>query len=211
MVQGRCEVRDSTMGPFPVLTDAERAQSLRNTLANAPASGEVWVFGYGSLMWSPCFAYVERRVGAVRGYQRRFCVLSARARGTPQNPGLGLGLQQEEGECQGIVYRLDDSGLDAGLAALWNREMTSGIYQPHWLPVATPLGEVTAITFVVDREHPQYVDNLSAEEQAGLIHRAAGEYGPSRDYLAKTLRELEALGVREPGFEDLLALVKARS
>jgi cation transport protein ChaC len=197
--------------PFPFLTDAERAQSLRDTLANAPDGGEVWVFGYGSLMWNPAFTHVDRCVGTVHGYRRRFCVLSARARGTPENPGLGLGLQREDGECRGIVYQLGGDGLNADLLALWNREMTSGIYQPHWLPVETPTGEVTAIAFVVDRGHLQYAGDLSTDEQAAIIHRAAGTYGPSRDYLARTIRELTALGVSEPGFEVLLARVNARS
>lgn len=196
---------------FPLLTDAKRVQSLRDTLANAPDGGAVWVFGYGSLMWNPEFTHVDRRVGTVRGYRRRFCVLSARARGTPDNPGLGLGLQRGDGQCRGVVYRLDGSSLETDLRALWNREMTSGIYQPHWLPVETPRGEVVAIVFVVDCTHVQYAGDLSVDEQAAIIHGAAGTYGPSRDYLAKTIRELTALGVNEPGFEVLLAQVDARS
>jgi cation transport protein ChaC len=197
--------------PFPLLTDAERAQSLRDTLANAPDGGAVWVFGYGSLMWNPEFTHVDRCMGTVRGYRRRFCVLSARARGTPEKPGLGLGLQREDGECQGIVYQLDGSCLETELLALWNREMTSGIYQPHWLPVKTPMGEVTAIVFVVDCTHAQYAGDLSVDEQAAIIDRAVGTYGPSRDYLARTIRELRALGVSEPGFEALLARVDERA
>ena len=196
---------------FPVLTEVERAQSLRDTLANAPDGGAVWVFGYGSLMWNPEFTHVDRRVGTVQGYRRRFCVLSARARGTPENPGLGLGLQQEHGECRGIVYQLDGGYLDGDLAALWKREMSSGIYQPRWLPVETDAGEVTAIAFVVDRGHLQYAGDLSADEQAAIIHRAVGSYGPSRDYLARTIIELTAIGVSEPDFETLLARVDARA
>lgn len=197
--------------PFPVLTDAERAQSLRNTLANTPDGGAVWVFGYGSLMWNPGFTHVDRRVGTVRGYRRRFCVLSARARGTPERPGLGLGLEREDGECRGVVYQLDGGCIETDLLALWNREMTSGIYQPHWLPVETPRGKVAAIAFVVDCAHVQYAGDLSVDEQAAIIHRAEGTYGPSRDYLAETIRALTALGVNEPEFEVLLARVDEHS
>ena len=194
-----------------MLSDEERAESLRATMACAPDHGEVWVFGYGSLMWNPSFNYAERRTGTVRGHARRFCVLSARARGTPQSPGLGLGLEpNEEGVCCGVVYRLDEHSLDADLQALWIREMTSGIYQPHWLPVVTEVGEITALTFVVDREHPQYAGGLSAQEKAAIIVAAAGHYGPCREYLARTMQELAALGVNEPDFDALYALVKAR-
>lgn len=195
-----------------MLSDEERVESLRATMACAPDHGEVWVFGYGSLMWNPCFSYVERRTGTVHGHARRFCVLSARARGTPQSPGLGLGLEpSEEGVCCGIVYCLAEHSLDADLQALWIREMTSGIYQPHWLPVTTELGEITALTFVVDQEHPQYAGGLSAQEKAAIIVAAAGHYGPCREYLARTMQELAALGVNEPDFDALYALVKARS
>jgi cation transport protein ChaC len=198
--------------PLPMLSDEERAENLRATMACAPDHGEVWVFGYGSLMWNPCFSYVERHTGTVRGHARRFCVLSARARGTPQIPGLGLGLERsEDGNCYGVVYRLAEHSLDADLQALWLREMTSGIYQPHWLPVATEHGEVTALTFVVDRGHPQYAGNLSAQEKAAIIVAATGHYGPCREYLARTMQELAALGINEPDFDALYALVNARS
>lgn len=197
--------------PFPRLTDEERAENLRVTMAHAPDHGEVWVFGYGSLMWNPSFSYIERRTGTVRGHARRFCVLSARARGTPQSPGLGLGLERsEDGTCCGIVYRLAEQSLDADLRALWIREMTSGIYQPHWLPVATELGEITALTFVVDREHPQYAGGLSVQEKADIILAATGHYGPCREYFTRTMQELRALGVSEPDFDALYALVSAR-
>jgi cation transport protein ChaC len=198
--------------PLPMLSDEERAESLRATMARAPDHGEVWIFGYGSLMWNPSFSYVERRTGTVRGHARRFCVLSARARGTPQSPGLGLGLEpSQDDNCCGIVYRLAEHSVDADLKALWLREMTSGIYQPHWLPAATEPGEIMALTFVVDREHPQYAGDLPAQEKAAIIVAATGHYGPCRDYLAKTMQELAALGVSEPDFDALYALVNARS
>lgn len=198
--------------PFPLLSDEERAENLRAAMARAPEDGEVWVFGYGSLMWNPCFSYVERRSGTVRGHSRRFCVLSARARGTPQSPGLGLGLERSvDGDCCGVAYRLAEHSLDTDLQALWIREMTSGIYQPHWLPVATELGEITALIFVVDREHPQYAGGLSAQEKAAIIVGAVGQYGPCREYLARTIQELAVLGVSEPDFDALFALVNARS
>ena len=174
--------------------------------------GDFWVFGYGSLMWNPSFTYVERRTGTVRGHTRSFCVLSARARGTPQSPGLGLGLERnDDNDCRGVVYRLAEHSLEADLQALWLREMTSGIYQPHWVPVATELGEIIALTFVVDREHPQYVGDLTVQEKAAIILAATGRYGPCREYLARTMQELDALGVSEPDFDALYALVNARS
>lgn len=198
-------------GPFRRLTDAMRKESLRATLAAAPQGDEVWVFGYGSLMWSPCIAFVERGVGTVYGYQRRLCVWSSRARGTPDKPGLGFGLQPGDGQCRGVVYRLVEETLDADLKALWEREMTTGIYKPHWLRIETEKGHVDAIAFVVDPEHPQYAKGLSRHEMVEIIIQASGRYGPCREYLEKTVHTLAALGVNEPEFNALLSLVNTRT
>lgn len=197
-------------GPIRRLTDEMRKESLRATLSAAPQEDDVWVFGYGSLMWNPNVTFVERRIGSVRGYERRLCVWSSRARGTAVNPGIGFGLERGKGGCCGIVYRLDGETLDADLRVLWEREMTTGIYQPHWLPVETQAGHISAIAFVVDPEHPQYADGLSHEEIAEVIAQASGNYGSCSEYLEKTVQELVALGVSEPEFNKLLALVNAR-
>ncbi len=187
-----------------------RRESLRSTLAAAP-NEQIWVFAYGSLMWNPEFAHVERRVGTLAGYRRRFCVLSSRARGTAEKPGLGLGLERFDGDCRGVAYRLDGQCLESDLRALWEREMSSGIYRPQWLPVATQTGTIKAITFVVDHGHSLYAGDLPPEEMVQLIFAAAGRYGPCRDYLTRTVQALAALGIREPEFDDLLARVNARA
>lgn len=197
--------------PYKRLTDTAREESLRAILAALPRANQAWVFAYGSLMWSPCFTYVECRTGTVYGYQRRLCVLSSRARGTPENPGLGLGLQPGDGDCQGIVYRLDPKNVDGDLKTLWEREMTSGIYQPHWLPVETRKGNVSAVAFVVDQSHPLYAGQLSQREMVEIIVQASGKYGPCREYLINTVRELAALGVSDPEFDALLVRVNART
>jgi cation transport protein ChaC len=195
---------------FSRLTDSMRRESLRATLAAAP-NEQIWVFAYGSLMWNPAFAHTERRVGTLSGYRRRFCVLSSRARGTAEKPGLGLGLDRCDGDCRGVVYRLGGRSLGADLRALWEREMSSGIYRPQWLPVRTGEGTVEAIAFVVDRDHPLYSVDLSPAQMAQLIRAAAGHYGPCRDYLARTVQALAALDIREPEFDDLLARVNAQA
>lgn len=32
----------------------------------------LWVFGYGSLVWKPDFAYKKSKIGYIKGYKRRF-------------------------------------------------------------------------------------------------------------------------------------------
>ena len=71
-------------GPSPgavYLTDAEYDTIIRDMLAQAPP-GDLWLFGYGSLLWKPGFDYVEKRMATVRGWHRSFCIKVARFRGT---------------------------------------------------------------------------------------------------------------------------------
>jgi len=90
--------------------------------------GDLWIFGYGSLMWDPGFHHAEARPALVHGYHRRFCVYSYSYRGTRARPGLVLGLDRG-GACKGIAYRVPRRHAKATLAYLWKRELDGGVYQ----------------------------------------------------------------------------------
>jgi cation transport protein ChaC len=190
---------------------AETPASERDTRTHlAPPPGEdFWVFGYGSLMWHPGFPHVEVRVGVLHGYHRRFCVYSHRYRGTPECPGLVLGLDRG-GSCRGLVYRAPAAEGESVLDYLHEREMVTGVYLPTWLKVETREGPVSAASFVVDRTHRQYTGRLSLEETAELILQGHGARGPCTDYLANTVRHLEGLGLGAGPLERLLRFVEAR-
>src|SRR5204862_5755146 len=122
---------------------------LRGFIATLPA-GELWVFGYGSLMWSPCFAYKEKRLARVHGYHRALCLLSTRYRGTPDKPGLVMGLCRG-GSCWGMAFRVQASHSKQVLDTLWKREMFSNVYMPKVVPVTLPGAQrVHALAFVAD-------------------------------------------------------------
>ncbi len=208
MTVGKGDV--NRLDPFPRLSDQARAASLAATMAAAPVAGQVWVFAYGSLIWDPCFAYAERRLGALAGYRRSFCFWSISARGTPERPGLGMALVEAADRCHGLAYRLAPADLDAGLEALWAREMAGGVYQPVWLPVATDDGDVQAIVFTAERAHDQFSGPLSVDETAAHIAAASGTRGPCRDYLARVVASLAALGLRDAALDDLLRRVDAQ-
>lgn len=170
--------------------------------------GDLWVFGYGSLMWRPGFDYLERVPARLNGYHRDFCVWSHRYRGTPEKPGLVLGLDRG-GSCRGIAYRVADDKREAVLAYLHEREMITGVYAPRMLPVM-PEGSdrrVAAQAYVVERDHAQYAAGLTPEERAALIIQGHGTAGPGRDYLANTVGHLAELGLPDRRLSRLLALV----
>ncbi len=176
-------------------SDAAARPASAPEIAHCIARGcDVWVFGYGSLMWDPGFVHVEARPALLRGYHRRFCVYSHRYRGTPERPGLVLGLDRG-GACKGIVYRVPRPDVPAALHYLWEREMTNRTYLLREVPLATPQGPVTAQAFVVDRARHNYTGKLSLEETARLILQGIGARGPCRQYLENTVAELKKLGL----------------
>jgi cation transport protein ChaC len=156
----------------------------------------VWVFAYGSLMWNPDFAYAEARRGFLHGYHRSFCLYSRDYRGTPERPGLVLGLDRG-GSCHGIVYRLAPDRVGEALERIWAREMTGEVYRMRRLGVRTADGQIAALACVVRRESPDYAGHLSAQQAACLLAGAVGGRGSGREYLASTVRHLEALGIRD--------------
>jgi cation transport protein ChaC len=166
--------------------------------------GDLWVFGYGSLMWSPCFAYRERRLARVHGYHRALCILSTRYRGTYRKPGLVMGLCRG-GSCWGMAYRIPRSEVRRALARLWNREMPRRVYQPRLVPVTLPASRrVQALAFIADPEHPSYVRELDLHGRARLVAQGIGKRGPCIDYIRNTLDHMHEVGVRDPHLERVL-------
>jgi cation transport protein ChaC len=169
------------------------------------AQEPVWLFAYGSLMWNPEFAFAEARPALLHGYHRRFCLYSRDYRGTPERPGLVLGLDRG-GSCRGIAYRLMPGAVGEALDRIWAREMTGRVYDMRRLAVHTRQGALEAHACVVRRESPDYAGRLSPEAAATLLASAVGGRGSGRDYLANTARHLEALGIRD----GLLQRIEAR-
>lgn len=187
---------------FPIRSDEEIDASLDATLAGHPAGQDIWVFGYGSLMWNPAFLFDEQRLGAVKGWHRRFCLNLTRGRGTPECPGLMLALDRG-GACRGMAFRIAGAQARAELLLVWRREMLSGSYLARWVNVATEAGPVRAVTFVVNPKHARYVGRMSEAEAAARIAAATGELGSCLDYFDRTVASLEAFGLRDAALERI--------
>lgn len=168
---------------------------------------DFWVFGYGSLMWRPGFAYGEVRRALLEGYHRSFCVYSHHYRGTPGAPGLVLGLDPG-GSCEGLAFRVAAAEAADVKAYLDERELVSYAYRPLTLPVTTAEGEVAAYTFVADPAHRLYAGKLDIEQAAQTIMQAQGVAGLNREYLINTVRSLEREGFAEPALHALLKRIE---
>ena len=170
---------------------------------------DLWVFGYGSLMWSPGFRYAEKSVGLLRGYHRALCILSTRYRGTARKPGLVMGLCRG-GSCWGMAFRVPAARVRRVLTALWRREMIRKVYEPRLVPVRIRRGlRVHALTFVAETEHPQFVRELDLHGRARLVAQGIGQRGPCTEYIRRTLEHMYALGVTDPHLARVLETAEA--
>lgn len=168
---------------------------------------DFWVFGYGSLMWRPGFSYLESRPALLRGYHRSFCVYSHHYRGTPEHPGLVLGLARG-GACRGIAFRVDLADEQSVKSYLDERELVSYAYTPRTVPVLLGGITVQCYTFVANTHHDQYAGDLGVERSAEIIMSAQGVAGLNRDYLINTVRQLEKEGFSDKRLGQLLKRVE---
>ena len=199
----------SRIAAFLEQAEAERCAEPPSDYVPWTEGEPLWVFGYGSLMWKPDFPYDWHGLGLVRGYHRRFCVYSMHYRGTPESPGLVLGLARG-GACQGMAYRVPADSVRGTLRYLWRREMISRVYAPKLVQVRVNGAARRAVTFVAVPSHTQYARLHDLSEMAALICCGHGAAGPNRDYLFNTVRHLRELGIVDQQLTALETIVRDR-
>ena len=170
----------------------------------------MWVFGYGSLLWNPGFETAERAVATLPNYARSFCMRSIHHRGTVDDPGLVLALDERIGaRCAGVAFAVAAGKEDETLQYLRERELVSSAYLEKTLLLNLADGRrVEAVTYVIDESHEQYCSDLPLEEQAQIIANAVGGRGPNWEYLYNTANHLCDIDLRDPDLEWLTARVR---
>ncbi|HEY0851108.1 MAG TPA: gamma-glutamylcyclotransferase [Bradyrhizobium sp.] len=171
--------------------------------------GDLWVFGYGSLMWRPGFEYIEKAPARLIGEHRALCVYSFDHRGTPEKPGLVLGLDRG-GACRGIAFRVAPEMREATIEYLRAREQTTHVYREVmrsvWLNNEAQQ-RVSALTYVADRGHVQYAGRLPLSEQLRIVRQGHGRSGNNRDYVLATVKAIEAEGFRDEPLHRLASML----
>jgi cation transport protein ChaC len=180
------------------------------TLSEAELSkGDLWVFGYGSLMWRPGFEFIAQAQARLIGEHRALCVYSFDHRGTPEKPGLVLGLDRG-GACRGIAFRVAAKRRSDTVEYLRSREQTTNVYREVvrsvWLENEARQ-RVSALAYVVDRGHVQYAGRLSLTEQLRYVHQGHGRSGNNRDYVLSTVASIEKQGFRDPQLHQLAMML----
>ena len=187
--------------------EEERERNRWDHLADHPRSEDLYVFGFGSLMWNPAFEVAGWHPAHVRGWHRRFNLWAHTGRGTADFPGLTLGLEPG-GSVKGMALRIRASEIDSETRLLWRREMFAGAYRPIW--VRADLGNCTvpATSFAINRAYKRYGHAIPLAVQARHIALAEGPLGPCIDYLENTVRVLDTIGQTTGAMHTLLAAAR---
>lgn len=188
---------------FRLLTDAERHASLQQMLACWKTGQDVWVYGYGSLIWRPEFDYAEQRLALLHGYHRALCLWSRVNRGTPDQPGLVFGLDMG-GSCRGMAFRIPACDVPVTMEALWEREMPCGSYTPKWVNCRTGDGAITALAFTMNRNTEEYVRGLPIDRLVSIVRNAHGSYGPCIEYVLETAQALTKYQIHDKHLQALV-------
>jgi cation transport protein ChaC len=181
-----------------------------NSVIDAHRREDLWVFGYGSLMWRPGFEFLERVPARLIGLHRALCVYSFVHRGTPERPGLVLGLDRG-GMCRGIAFRVAVREREKTIDYLRAREQVTTVYLETMRRIELEdeaRRQVRALCFIVDRRHVQYAGRLTLSECVHLVRQGHGSSGANRDYVLETVQALEALGYRESDLHQIAGRLK---
>jgi cation transport protein ChaC len=184
-----------------------KLETLDRFAGRLPA-GDLWIFGYGSLMWNPGFRYLRKHPARLFGLHRALCIHSTDHRGTAEQPGLVMGLARG-GSCHGMAFLVPREQVAVTLAVLWRREMRNQTYHPRLLDVRIGSRCERALAFTVDRTHKHYAGNLPAEEIARRVVACRGQRGSNIEYVLNTVSHLRSLGVRDAHLTAVVGAVHA--
>jgi cation transport protein ChaC len=202
----RRDARDAVRAPVSLPAPIrDPGPLLERTIAQWGGSEDLWIFGYGSLIWRPDFEFAEQRTAVAHGWHRALHMWSRLNRGTPECPGLVFALLSG-GSCRGVAFRVPAALGMQTLATLWPREMPTGVYDPRWLACQTREGRVRALAFTLSRASPNHAGALADDDYRRIFLEARGRYGTTLEYVQQTHDELVRRGMHDPRLARLLKL-----
>lgn len=205
-----CERPEPKQGPEPGLSyfSDEDYQAAATKLLDEAGHGPIWVFAYGSLLWRPAFDCETMRLAGVRGWRRNFCMEIRRWRGSPEQPGLMMGLRKG-GTCASVVMRLAQDNRLAQLVRLLKREtdVEEDLQSVRWIDADTAEGSVRALACWAEPVESRMFVEKPIEEQAYMLARACGSAGSGAAYLHQTVSSLARLELDDEYLNTLDELV----
>jgi len=196
-------------GFFEAFSHEEREKNRKDLLKRLSPGSDLWVFGYGSLIWNPAFNYIENKPARLYGFHRSFCLHLTIGRGSPDAPGLMLALDKG-GSCNGMAFRIAKKDIDSETEILWMREMITGAYIAHWGRIYIDGKPVSGFTFVINRNHSRYIGGLNLDETADRLLNGKGRLGSCREYLENTVEHLAQIKVKDRYLQQLCQLIQKK-
>ncbi len=145
-------------------------------------------------MWRPDFPFVERVEARLLGAHRALCVYSFVHRGTPERPGLVLGLDHG-GACRGIAYRVAAAERSATIVYLRAREQVTSVYRECVRPIRLasdpPRACRRSATWSIAATCNMPA-GCRSEQQLHHVRQGHGRSGANRDYVIETVRVARA-------------------
>ena len=172
-------------------------------LSDWPATQDLWIFGYASLIWRPEFEVIEQHLTKVQGWHRALKMWSRLNRGSPECPGHVFALLSG-GSCQGMIFRTPAADVKQTIEKLWFREMPNNVYTTRWLQCPTPKGLVNALAFTLPRSSPSFTGTLQPKTYKQIFQQACGRFGTTLDYARQTYESLQAHGIEDRALAALL-------
>lgn len=189
-------------------SDDEIARAWRRLISQRAESEDLWVFGYGSLMWDPGFHFAEVRRATIEGYQRRFAMKVEVVTGSPEHPGLALTLERQPGRCEGMAFRIPAHLVEAETEILSRREFVLFNYLITKMVATTPQGEIEVVVLTSDRHDARHVGDLSLAKTANTIAAAKGFRGDNKAYITKLALQMNKLGIEDEYVARLASLIE---
>lgn len=197
----------ATAADYTAITMRDPAPMLRRTLAEWGGGSDLWLFGYGSLIWRPEFEHAEERPALAQGWHRALRLESRVNRGSPDLPGLVLALLPG-GSARGVAFRIERERVARELERLWGREMPTGVYDPKWVRCATREGSLRALAFTLSRRSPRCAGVIADAQMLHILQHARGRFGSTLDYVTQTVLALRARGIVDRRLEQVAALAR---
>lgn len=180
-----------------LLTEDDK-RALSDRLLHENRGAEFWIFGYGSLIWKPAFDFVEARSVVAHGWRRKYSLEVHSWRGTEEQPGLMLALEQG-GSCTGVAYRMPPDDPHGRMLRFIEREAAyrEDATTIRWITVRAGQEPFKALASWVAVRGDAYFLRLPITEQAQRLARAVGHLGSCAEYLRNTVIHLEEMGIRD--------------
>ena len=187
----------SISGSDKVLTKNELIKERRKIIPDDGIGEDIYIFGYGSLLWNPTINYEAQYLAKIYGFHRSFCMKTYLGRGSFKNPGLMLGLDKG-GSCIGSAYKLNRDDAIKNIDILFKREMVTGAYKPKLLKTKLDNNKIVlSLAFTVDKKHKNYFSDKDTSVKASMISKANGFLGSCKEYFDFTLKSLEELNITD--------------